>query len=737
MPTVGGHPTETKASSRTDSDREFAAISEGAIWEECKDRLRISAESETDNRKKAKRSLLFREGDQWDHDVTTTASEDTPELTINLTDALLTRVENNIRQQRPRGKCHPVGEGADIEIAEIINGIGRHVELRSEASVAYDCAAKQAIGAGWGYFRLIAEYLSPKSFQKDLRIVPIRNLFTVNMDPATIMPHGGDQMWCIISVKMKRMEYRRRYPNAENSNWEDVARDGARLEWEDKEDIRLAEYFRVREKDEKLYQIRGLNGEEFTKYRSELPRGPDGKLLSFDDLEPLMAQKGLRFDGDRDSVKRQVEWFRLNGLKVVERQQLPGSFIPVFRVEGNAVDIDGKVMRRGMVDTMQDPARMVNYGEVAKIKRLGLTPKAPWVAAEGQLYGHPEWDDANMRSYSVLTYKPIVIETSSGPVMPPPPTRQPPTQIEQGFSEFVSGMRSNLMAVAGMPNEPGQDKQGEVVSGRALKRRQWLSDQSHFQYYDNLTLAIAQCWRCMAEWIPVYFSEQRMQRIIGEDSTPKMVELNKEHTDDEGVKRVKNDLSIGIYDIVMDTGPGYESKREEGAENLIDLLKIPSLAEIISKSGPDLVFRSIDHPYMQELSDRLMAASPEGMEKVMEGLSSHAKSLVEYLNKENASLKDQLQKVEADLKYGITKAHLAATVKAHDVEESNATKRADTLTRAHTSVHDTNTRSHTAFGVAEIQAAGTMLNTHVEAEHNRRASKEMLESADRVEKENP
>jgi len=726
MATIGGHPAETKASARTDSDREFAAISEGAIWEECKDRLRISAESETDNRKKAKRSLLFREGDQWDHDVTTTASEDTPELTINLTDALVKRVENNIRQQRPRGKCHPVGEGADIEIAEIINGIGRHIETRSEASIAYDTAATQALTAGWGFFRMIAEYVSPTSFQKDIRILPIRNLFTVNMDPATIMPHGGDQMWCIISVKMKRQEYRRRYPNAENSNWEDVARDGARLEWEDKEDIRLAEYFRIREKDEKLYQIRGKDGTEFTKYRTELHRDSKGKLLELKAVEEILAARGMSITGDRDSTKRQVEWFRLNGLRVVERQQLPGSFVPVFRVEGNAVDIDGKVMRRGMVESMQDPARMVNYGEVAKIKRLGLTPKAPWVAAEGQLDGHPEWIDANMRSYSVLTYKPIVIETSSGPMMPPPPTRQPPTQIEAGFSEFVSGMRSNLLATAGQPHDPGQDERGVVVSGQAIKRRSAMSDQAHFQYYDNLTLAIAQCWRVMVEWIPAYFSEERMQRVIGEDSTPKMVKLNEKQQGEEGAEdKIKNDLSVGTYDIVMDTGPGYETKREEGAENLIQLLQVQALAEIIAKTGPDLVFRSIDHPYMQELADRLLASSDEGMEKVKEGLSSQAKSIVDYLSKENKALKDQLQKVEGDLKYGITKAHLAATVKAHDVEESNKTKRADT-----------EIRSHTAISVAEIGAAGHMLNTHVEAEHNRTAAKDMLAAGEKAEKDN-
>ena len=694
---------------RTEEDREFAAITEKEIWAEARDRLEISVKAESKNRPAAKEALKFREGDQWDNATTTTASEEEPELVINLTDALCMRVENNIRQQRPRGKCHPVGDGADVELAEIINGIGRHIETRSEASVAYDMAAASALTAGWGYFRLIAEFIDPRSFQKDLRILPIRNIFTVNMDPGAIMPAGTDQNWCLLSMKMKRQEYKRRYPQMTNVNWEDTGTAQARLDWEDAEEVRLAEYFRIRELPQKLYLIRGPGGQEFTRYRSELPRDPQtGHIAPLEVVDQILAERGLRIDGDRDSVKRQVEYFKLNGLRVIERQQVPGQYIPVFRVEDRATDIDGEVIRRGMVASMMDPQRMVNYGEVAKIKRLGLAPKAPWIGAEGQFEGKDEWNDANRKPYSKLEYKPVIIETSQGPVMIPPPMRQPPAQIEAGFSEFVQGMRSNLMAVAGAPNEPGQDQQGVVVSGRAIDRRQFLSDQSHYHVYDNLTLAIAQCWRVMVEWIPYYFTEDRMQRIIGEDSTPEMVPINKQEMDESsGVQRIKNDLSVGRYDVVMDTGPGYETKREEGAQNLIEMVKVPALAEIVSKVAPDLLFRSIDHPYMQELADRLAAQTPEGLQKVLEGLSSRAKSLVQSLYKQIQVLQQQLQQTQADLKYGITKSHLEATVKAHDTEMSNQTKR-----------FDTQVRSHTALATEEIRAAGKILDTHAQARHD-------------------
>lgn len=688
-------------------DPEFDAISAEDIFTEARDRLKICEDFESDDRTKAKTEILFREGEgHWDSNFVTTQSMELPELTINLTDALCQRVENNMREQDRSGKAHPVGDGGDVEIAEIINGIGRHVEVRSEASVAYDQAGKSAITNGWGYFRLIAEYLDPKSFKKDLRIVPIRNIFTVYMDPTAIMPAGQDQNWCLISVKMKRTEYRRRYRGADPVAWNDSGNSESTDDWEDKEHIRLAEYFRIREKAEILYGVRNIaTGEERTFYESEMPETLDA---------------GWKIEGKRESARRAVEWFRLNGMKVVQREQLPGTWIPVFRVEGNAVDIDGRVTRRGMVRSMMDPQRMVDYGEVAKIRRLGLTPQSPWVAAEGQLDGHPEWTNANREPVAVLTYKPATVQTAQGEVLLPPPQRQPPAQIEQGFSEFVQGMRTNLLAVAGMPNEPGADKQGQVVSGIALDKRQYLSDQSHMQYAKNLTSAIAQCWRVMVEWIPTYFNDPgRVQRIIGEDSTPKMITLNQK----DPMGKVLNDLSVGRYDVVMDTGPSFETKRQEGAENLIELLKIQALAEIIAKVAPDLVFRSIDHPYMQELADRLMAQTPQGLQQIMEGLPERARSIVMALSNENAQLKQALQQAQLEQKYGLAKAHLQAEVKAHDVEESNKTKRIDTLVKA-----------DTALKVEEIKAGASLLNTHAEAEHHRREAELMIENADRTEK---
>jgi excinuclease UvrABC ATPase subunit len=211
-----------------------------------------------------------------------------------------------------------------------------------------------------------------------------------------------------------------------------------------------------------------------------------------------------------------------------------------------------------------------------------------------------------------------------------------------------------------------------------------------------------------------------------------MVTLNSKDPNDP-MGKVLNDLSVGTYDVVMSSGPSFETKRQEGADNMLEMLKIEALAEIIAKTAPDLIFRSIDHPYCEEIADRLMAQTPDGLKQIMEQLPERARNVIMALSKQNQNLQQALQEAQVELKQGLAKAHLQAAVKAHDVEVSNETKRHDTEVRAETARFDTAVKSHTALAVEEIKAGASLLNTHAEAEHHRREAEMMIENADRTE----
>jgi len=143
---------------------------------------------------------------------------------------------------------------------------------------------------------------------------------------------------------------------------------------------------------------------------------------------------------------------------------------------------------------------------------------------------------------------------------------------------------------------------------------------------------------------------------------------------------------------------------------------------------------SLDHPYMQELADRVMAANPEGLQKIIEGLSGRAKSIVQSLFNEVQAQKQQIEKLTQDLKGGITKAHLAAEVQAHKVEEDNKTKRHEIEVKSDTSKFVAVLGSKTDLAVEEVKAGASLMNTHAEAKHHKEEAERMIENADQVEK---
>lgn len=103
-------------------------------------RQKLAEENESDNRTRGLEAIAFRNGQQWPDDVYNQRAnvEKRPTLTINKTNTWCVRLKNQLRQQRPRIKCHPVGGGSKIEDAEVVTGLMRHIETLSNASVAYD-----------------------------------------------------------------------------------------------------------------------------------------------------------------------------------------------------------------------------------------------------------------------------------------------------------------------------------------------------------------------------------------------------------------------------------------------------------------------------------------------------------------------------------------------------------------------------------------------------------------------
>ena len=180
-----------------------------------RERMALCVDAESTNRNDALNDLEFLAGKQWPDDaVTQRHTEGRPCITINKLPSFLRQVTNDQRQNTPSIKVHPVDSGADIETAQVLQGMIRHIEYESNADVAYDTAVNSAAACGIGYFRLITEYESEDSFEQVIRFRRERNPLNVYIDPYCREPDGSDMRFAFITDTMSKEEFKRQYPKA-------------------------------------------------------------------------------------------------------------------------------------------------------------------------------------------------------------------------------------------------------------------------------------------------------------------------------------------------------------------------------------------------------------------------------------------------------------------------------------------------------------------------------------------
>lgn len=575
-------------------DDDKKPVTKDEILEKARKRFKKGLEAEGDNREHALEMLKFRNLEQWDPEVKNAREKDPegarPCLVVDKTNQYLRQVLNDERQNRPAIKVRPVDDKGDPEVAEVFQGIVRHVEDKSGADLAYDTAYEAAVDGGFGYWRIITEYCDESSFDQDIRIKRIRNRFQVVLDPDRQEPDGSDAKWGFIIEKMPRDDFKRLYPKADPL---DYSTDGKMFDdWIYRDYVIVAEYFYCD------YEIRTLKLWE-------------SGQTSFGDEPPKVMYPGDVVKKERKTEVTVVKWKKITAKDILEERDWAGKYIPIVEVVGNELDIEGKRITSGLLKAAVEPQKIHNYASSSFVESVALAPRAQWVAAEGQIEGYEElYRTANRRNISVLPYKPVVGE---GTVPLPPPQRSQPAGISVGWQQTLQNTEHDIQASMGMYNASLGAESNEK-SGKAIMARQREGDTATFHYMDNLSRSIRFCGRVLIDLIPKIYDTERVALILGEDGTTDNAKLDpnqdvpvREIKDESGaIKKIYN-LNSGKYDVTVTVGPAYTTKRQEAVEWMTQLIQAsPDLMKV----GGDIMFRNMDAPGADEWADRLKKLLP-------------------------------------------------------------------------------------------------------------------------------
>ena len=678
--------------------------------------LKLANEADTMNRQEALEDLKFGGGDQWPVELQNSRNlESRPVITVNKVDNYCRQVCNQQRQQRPRIKVHAMNTHEDMVDAQTIQGIVRHIENNSNADHAYDNAFEYAVRMGWGYFRVRTDYVSEDSFEQEIYIDPIDNPFTVYFDPNSVAPDGSDADRCLITTMMPKKEFSKLYPDASVDGGTSFTQRGtgdSQSEWITKEDIRLAEYFYTVREKATLYQL------------------SDGSSTFADDkdLFARLQSAGIVVVDQRQSYKKTIKYCKLTAIDIIEEGTWAGKYIPIIPVYGRHIVVGDKRKKFGMIRYAKDPQRMYNFWQTSITEGVALAPKAKWLIAEGQDEGHEsDWANANIKSFPLLRYKQTDIEGRPAPV----PQRLQPEPPQAGIMAAAAGVDDDIKAIMGV-FDPAQLKQGNI-SGKALNGQQQQVDLTNYDYYDNLTRSISHCGTIILDLLPKIYDTERVMRIIGDDGKPELLTVNQR----DSVGRVLNDMTVGQYDVVMDTGPGYNSKRQEAVESMLPLLAAdPSLMQ----SCGDLVFRNMDWPGADVIADRLAAANPLAQIDEHSEIPPQVQMQLAQGKKQVEELQQQLQSMQLLLKNradveqmkqeGETKRVLIKeTNRAHQIELQDAHDHADMKMKVDAQAQETVLKTQTQIEIERMKAEIAIRLAAMDKIAAREASAETTERA--------
>jgi hypothetical protein len=522
---------------------------------------------------------------QWDPYVLS-HRQGRPSYTFNRVLQPVNMVLGDQRQTRPSIKVRPASLNSTQDIADIFGGLWRCIEQESRAEAIYDESYKHSVAGGFGEMMLLPEYESPNAFDQVLRIKNVPNPLTVIRDPESTDPCGADANWCMVGERISKEKYDAEYPDTGGTSF-NMSRDS--LGWYSEDQVRVVRYFERMPITKKIAMLSDGRIIDYTPAQQEIEKN----------LAAAAAAEGMQYP---KVVKiRTVKTFKVRYVKVDGTNILEGPIdydwkrIPVVRMPGRYVNIEGKQKLQSLIRHSKDAQRAYNFQSSDALERSALVPKARYFVTPKMIIGFEDlWNNANTAPRIYMPYNIDAAAPNGGM-----PFREQPIDVPAGAMAMAEKAAQDIQATTGMFDPAlGNADDMNRVSGKALVTHTRRSDLGTHEFIDNYGKAIQLLCEMALDMIPTVYDAARVLRIISPSGVDQYVAVNQQ----DGDGNVINDLKAGSYDCTVTLGPSYQTARQESLATLIDAAEtIPAIGQV----APDLIAKAIDNPDSDELVKRL------------------------------------------------------------------------------------------------------------------------------------
>ena len=442
------------------------------------------------------------------------------------------------------------GEGVQmVPFPEIIAGLIRDTEYRSNAKVHYDYAAQHAIEGGFGFLRILTVQPHDNPFVIEPKIEHIDDRWSVMFDHAAEAPDLSDAMWCVHSKRLTRADFRARYPDARVPSSDFFARFGSsgydlQSWWHDSDFVRVCEYWYKEPMERTALMFRAPNGEVLVDYEDNL----------VDTIEHMEAL-GLEKVKEKKVKSYVVKMMRCTATHILDKPvKWPTMSIPIVPVFGRVVSLHGRRHMIGLIRYAKDPIQAANYHFSALVERASRSPHTQWMASSDQIAGVEElWNESSVLKRDVLIYNSTEERH--------PPQRIEPQQLPiADLNIFMSSMQLVMDAIGQHAASLG--KPSNETSGVAIQQRQAAGALANNIFRANLAFAITTLRNQLVELFPRIYKEDTVRRIMGVDGQQALVAINEEI---DG--HLVSSLNLGRYGCEVQIAPSpMEQAQQQAAQ---------------------------------------------------------------------------------------------------------------------------------------------------------------------------
>ncbi len=513
------------------------------------------------------------EGPLWDQ------FENKPKFEVNKIHLSVIRIINEYRNNRITVDFVSKDGEENDKLADVCDGLYRADENDSVANEAYDNAFEEAVGGGFGAWRLRTAYEDEEDPEDDRQRIKIEPIFdadsSVFFDLGAKRQDKSDAKYCFVVTSMTRQAYKDTWGD-DPTDWPKIIHQ-YEFDWCTPDVVYVAEYYKVEEKSETIRIFQTITGEE--------ERYSQADFANDDTLEETLLAVGSLEVRQKRVKRKKVRKYVMSGGKVLDDAgYIAGKCIPIVPVFGKRWFVDNIERCMGHVRLAKDAQRLKNMqlSKLGEISALSSVEK-PILVPE-QVAGHQMmWAEDNLKDYPYLLINPVTDQNGNQAISGPVAYTKSPN-IPPAMAALLQITETDMQDILGNPQ--GADKMVSNVSGKAVEMIQARVDMQTFIYMSNFAKGMKRCgeiWLSMAK--DVYTESKRRMKTLTQTGETDIVELMQPTIDQEtGEMVMANDLGAAAFDVNVDVGPSSSSKKAATVRALTGMLQItqdPETAQVL------------------------------------------------------------------------------------------------------------------------------------------------------------